>query len=345
MPYGLVALRKFEVGLICCSNGLLVDAGNTQILSLREKCSDELLKLKSQQQRQIEINKKDEEHWTAAWRIISGAKDPMCTNVSDKSTMPVAVGYASTNQQPAQLQEVLPHFLSSNDTDEHSIGWPVVLLYPQYSQIDVIQGVAADDMLAMHLAEMFPELADLDLQDGSMAVSWDRDREYQVSRLAVYAPLEAAPRINTIEDWLNSCREQKALRGELGAERRELALEAGKKRSEAHELKLSQFDMRKSSKISKTVNEVDNSSNGSSSGGSDNNNAVASLRPINSGFDRAGYLDVHLGCNFQHVLAHPDHVLAGGLLTLLIFVRGNSAHTKFLQDITSNGHGVWTLNP
>jgi hypothetical protein len=100
--------------------------------------------------------------------------------------------------------------------DTASVGWPVLLLYPQYSQIDVIQGVTATDMLAIHLGEMFPELADLDSTvEGGCAVPWDRDREYHVSRLAVYAPLEAVPRICTVEQWLLFCREQSAIRGEM----------------------------------------------------------------------------------------------------------------------------------
>lgn len=305
------------------------------------------MKVKNQLKILNERSQAAEKHWIAAWSIMSATKDRSCTNVSEKSIAPIVAGYASANQQPAQLREVLPHFLSNEATAECNVGWPVVLLYPQYSQIDVIEGVSANDMLAIHLAEMFPELADLYTQNDSMAVSWDRDREYQVSQLAVYAPLEAAPRINTLDEWLDSCREQSALRGELGVESSEVALKAARKRREAHELRLSQFKMRKPSVDPKNAGKAGGSSSSSSSGGSGggDGSAASSLGNFSSELDRVGYLDVHLGCTFQHVLACPGHVLAGGLLTLLVFVRGNSAHTKFLKDIASNGHGVWSLNP
>ena len=329
--FNLVSLRKFEEALICCGHGLCIEAGNTQLLSLRGKCEEELLKIKNQLKILNDRSQAAEKNWIAAWSIMLGSKDRSNTNLCDKSIPPIAAGYASASQQPAQLREVLPHFLSNEATGECNVGWPVVLLYPQYSQIDVIEGVSADDMLAIHLAEMFPELADLYTQNDSMAVSWDRDREYQVSQLAVYAPLEAAPRIDTLDEWLDSCREQSALRGELGVERSEVALKAVRKRSDAHELRLSQ------SKTKKPLVDMIKCSSSSSS--------ALSLNNFSSELERVGYLDVHLGCSFRNVLACPGHVVAGGLLTLLVFVRGNSAHTKFLDDIASNGHGVWSLNP
>jgi hypothetical protein len=57
-----------------------------------------------------------------------------------------------------------------------------VVLYPQYSQLDVIQAASAETMLVLLLAEMFPE----DEGHGAPAVSWDPKREYRVSNLRVF---------------------------------------------------------------------------------------------------------------------------------------------------------------
>lgn len=315
-----MALRKFEEGLVNCNLALVIEPNNAQIKTLKDKCNEELNKIKLNQQ--VIDNKQHEiyDHWTTAWNIMSG------DNKNTGSALDtVSVGYASANQQPAQLQEVLPHIIS--DGNDSSVAWPVVMLYPQYGQIDVIQGLNADDMLAMHLAEMFPELADLD--STSFAVDWDQSREYQVSRLAVYVGLETAPRIHTLEEWLDSCKELSELRGELGSENSEKALEIAKKRNKAHELRLSYC---KQSEVS--------SSNNSISKKNENNDSRDKEE-----FSRGGFLDVHLGCTFRHILKAPGHVLAGGLLTLLVFVKNNSAHVKFLKDIKINGHGVWTLEP
>lgn len=320
-----VALRKFKEGQESSALGLKSDPTNSQILDLKVKCDEELeksVRLESAlllKQHDIELR------WKAAWSIMSTLGD----SEDGKKIRQVSVGHASASQNPAQLQEVLPHYLTSLENGAPEVAWPVLFLYPQYSQIDVIQGVTVTDMLALHLAEMFPEFADLgsvpsgdDNENGNaLAVPWDRDQEYQVSRLAIYAPLEIAPRISSMDEWLSSCREQSALRGEMGVEASEAAANAARKRTEAHELRL--FKSAASSSSSKAKTDVTTSQE----------------------FDRVGYLDVHLGASFKDVVLAPGHVLAGGLLTFLVFVRDNQAHKKFLRDIDKRGHGVWPLHP
>jgi hypothetical protein len=66
--------------------------------------------------------------------------------------------------------------------DPSEEAWPLVVLYPQYSQLDVIQAASAETMLVLLLAEMFPE----DEGHGAPAVSWDPKREYRVSNLRVF---------------------------------------------------------------------------------------------------------------------------------------------------------------
>jgi Cns1/TTC4 Wheel domain len=294
-----VALRKYEEGSVACAEGLAVEPENSQILQLKSKCDKEILSIKTTQREFSAKLVMKEKHWRAAWDIMSA------TGRGKEGTDMIGVGYASAGQNPAQLQETLPHYVMESPADTASVGWPVLLLYPQYSQIDVIQGVPATDMLAIHLGEMFPELADLDSTvEGGCAVPWDRDREYHVSRLAVYAPLEAVPRICTVEQWLLFCREQSAIRGEMGAEACEAATEIARKRSEAYDRSL-----------------------------------------LNSKSKAGGFLDVHLGSTFQTIMRAPGHVLAGGLLSLLVFVRGNEAHSNFLSDVRKRGSSVWSLSP
>lgn len=309
-----MALRKFEDGSTSCLHALTIEPNNVQIIALNEKCFSELEKilsdLKIKALKQVDVEQK----WKDAWMIILREGGAKGTDVN--------VGYAAANQQPAQLKEVLPHYTETN----HAV-WPVIILYPQYGQLDVIEGLDIGDMLAMHLAEMFPELADLDSDSGEngMAVSWDTEKEYQVSRLAVYAQLEATPRIKTLEKWLDSCREQSALRGEMEVEINDSAQIEFKRRSTEHELKLSY--------CKQITEEISKAKSSSSS-------KVEAVE-----FAKVGYLDVHLGCTFKDILKAPGHVLPGGLLTLLVFVRNNSAHLKFLENVTKSRHGVWSLAP
>lgn len=49
--------------------------------------------------------------------------------------------------------------------------WPVLLLYPQYGQSDLVQAFRDGDMIAEHLAVAFPE-------EGPPAL-WDESFEYR----------------------------------------------------------------------------------------------------------------------------------------------------------------------
>lgn len=51
------------------------------------------------------------------------------------------------------------------------VSWPVLLLYPQYGQSDLIQSFRHRDLLAEHLAAAFPE-------EGPPA-PWDESFEYR----------------------------------------------------------------------------------------------------------------------------------------------------------------------
>ena len=308
----LLMLKRYDEALASSLAGLGVDPGNDQLASTRDTCMQEQGKEReraaAKAKEQAARAAVEETRWMAAWDIITGAvgDDGQRAAATVGRKGKVIAGYACANQQPAQLQEILPHLAEGRPA------WPVLILYPQYGQLDVVQGAGAADMVVAHLAEMFPEIDDLPAADPGRqnpAVPWDRDGEYRVSKLAVYAPLEAGQRIETVEEWLVACREQCALRGELGQEAMKRAQQTVRKRDQAWSALRDKG------------------------------------RDSLPGFGRIGYLDVHLGCTFRDVFTAPNHVLSGGLLTLLVFVRGNKAHKKFLADVAKNGHGVWLLHP
>lgn len=59
------------------------------------------------------------------------------------------------------------------------VTWPLLLLYPQHGMSDFIEHCGEDDMLAEHLAAMFPE-------EGPPA-PWDREHfDFRCTRLDVY---------------------------------------------------------------------------------------------------------------------------------------------------------------
>lgn len=132
-------------------------------------------------QRQQEL----EEKWTQAWKIAA----------KRQATFGVP---SETWHHPPQLSSPLPFYEVTDGQEKDQ--WPLVVLYPQHRQIDVIQGVDPSTMLVMLLAEMFPEPEDG--APSSPAVPWDYDREYVISNLVVYVHLSSCPKFKSCEEWL-----------------------------------------------------------------------------------------------------------------------------------------------
>ena len=61
--------------------------------------------------------------------------------------------------------------------------WPCMFLYPSHRQSDFVQEFAESDMLAVRMAEMFPEP---EVEGQETAMPWDYNNEFICSNLAVY---------------------------------------------------------------------------------------------------------------------------------------------------------------
>jgi hypothetical protein len=60
--------------------------------------------------------------------------------------------------------------------------WPCLFLYPSHSHSDFVKHFGENEMLAMRMADMFPELE----EGGETPMPWDYNNEFQCSNLAVY---------------------------------------------------------------------------------------------------------------------------------------------------------------
>lgn len=61
--------------------------------------------------------------------------------------------------------------------------WPCMFVYPSHNQSDFIQTFGESEMLAMRMAEIFPELED---EQGETVMPWDYKNEFCCGNLAVY---------------------------------------------------------------------------------------------------------------------------------------------------------------
>ena len=58
--------------------------------------------------------------------------------------------------------------------------WPVMFLYPAVGQSDFVEYFGGSEMIAIRLAEMFPD------EDGETSIPWDYNNEYKCSNLSIY---------------------------------------------------------------------------------------------------------------------------------------------------------------
>lgn len=61
--------------------------------------------------------------------------------------------------------------------------WPTLFLYPSHKQSDFVRQFGESEMLAIRMAEVFPELED---GEDETAVPWDHNNDFVCSKLAVY---------------------------------------------------------------------------------------------------------------------------------------------------------------
>lgn len=61
--------------------------------------------------------------------------------------------------------------------------WPCMFVYPSHSQSDFVESFGESEIVALHMAEMFPEM-----EGGTdeTAIPWDYNNEFTCSNLAVY---------------------------------------------------------------------------------------------------------------------------------------------------------------
>lgn len=61
--------------------------------------------------------------------------------------------------------------------------WPCMFLYPSHQQSDFVKDYGETEMLALRMAQMFPEL---ESEGGETVMPWDHNQEFICSKLAVY---------------------------------------------------------------------------------------------------------------------------------------------------------------
>jgi hypothetical protein len=110
--------------------------------------------------------------------------------------------------------------------------WPSLFVYPSHSQSDFVESFVESEMLALRMAEMFPEL---ESAEDETAIPWDYKNEFVCSSLAVYFEVHCTEQKNEamhpdsvelIKDQASAMRfyeASRALKGDEGPDMQNIA--------------------------------------------------------------------------------------------------------------------------
>jgi hypothetical protein len=181
-----------------------------------------------------------------------------------------------------------------------AMSFPVIMFSPQYQQLEHIQACNENDMIALHMAVLYPEEGE--------PLPWDEEDEYRCSNLHLYVQLQAVPRIRTPEEWQEALEEQRAYRGELGPEEAERVIAVSERRMQKHHpgtVRLLTLCLQSSLRL---------------------------VTPDCNLLVFPQWLEIHPGCTLGQILRHPRMVTEGGVVVIYIFAKNNKAHRKFLME-------------
>jgi tetratricopeptide (TPR) repeat protein len=188
---------------------------NKDLLKLQTLLGDKVRKARLQRQQRERARAERVYKVKAVWKhcqqqnILLG-RVPLVANVKDDEDVD------DLGEDEQQLESRWHHHLphsgllpsSSDKIDNNEIwSWPCMFVYPSHNQSDFIQHFGENEMIAIRLAEVFPELDD-DQYETSM--QWDYNNEFVCSQLAIYfevheSAVEASKNIKTTTNPSKRC--------------------------------------------------------------------------------------------------------------------------------------------
>lgn len=308
-------LLKDHAGcLSACAAALAVDPSNADLLALQESAQKEQQAISNKQIKQLDDKYKAlKAIWFASWQV--------------SQTVGAALGHCQLhNPEPQQLREHWP----TKDQDG-AILWPLLVLYPQYNQFDVIPDANVDLMLAEQLAMMFPDHTE------APPAPWDLHKEYELPNLVVYLQLTGAERISSLEQWMCACVESHVTQQSGSLDVAKYALK--QINSKAVRAKYGAIDELTAERFNEIVQQADRSRTARLH--------EQTVQEQSQAHPPCSIMEVHMGCTLRRILSAVSerNALPRGVLSLFAFPRDNAAHKKFLKAAKADNKPIELLNP
>jgi tetratricopeptide (TPR) repeat protein len=190
-------LGGWEAAASAVESGLVVDSDNVDLKKLSHQIDGRVRRSRAVRQQRERARAERASRVKAVWlhckqsrpRPIRLGRVALASRVREDDEE----GAGGASDDEGRWHHHLPHSgllprCSSSSPPQPSPdsdwSWPVLFLYPSHHQSDLIEQFGENEIFAVHLARLFPELDEDECPES--LVPWDRDNEFHCSRLALY---------------------------------------------------------------------------------------------------------------------------------------------------------------
>jgi len=162
-----VELKEYTEAIAWCDEVLEMSPGDEKIKNLRAKADKSMRELESSKRRELAAERKQSRGQQEVLSAVQ--KRGIILSGSDGSSAGASANlFSLKSQHPSGAQVSL--------NSDGVLLWPVMLLYPEYSETDFVEAFSELSLFSEHLEVMF----------GADRPAWDVDEKYQPDRLQVF---------------------------------------------------------------------------------------------------------------------------------------------------------------
>jgi tetratricopeptide (TPR) repeat protein len=173
-------LQEWEEAGNAIDSGLAIEPENKELFQLQRTLAEKVRK--ARQARALRERKRAERvaRVKEVWKYCKANKIrlgrvPLVATVTDDDD--------ENDDDESRWHSHHPHTGRLPEVIQGEWAWPCMFLYPSHHQSDFVEHLAEDEMLALRMAQMFPELEE---EGDETVMPWDFNNEFVCSNLAVY---------------------------------------------------------------------------------------------------------------------------------------------------------------
>ena len=182
-------LQNWEDAGNAIDSGLEIEKDNKELLQLQKKIGEKVRKARLHRQQRERARAERSSRIKEVWRyckeeeIALGRVSLVATVKDDEDEEE-----GNDDATEARWHHHYPHtgqLPKRQLQDTSGWTWPVLFVYPSHRQSDFIEHFGEDEIIALRMAQMFPEQEEDD-SNNETQMPWDHNNEFRCSNLAVY---------------------------------------------------------------------------------------------------------------------------------------------------------------